>query len=232
MQRKRQMNVAAFTLVELLVVIGIISLLMGILMPSLSKVSQQARQIRCQSNLRQWAAAVITYANDNQACLPRRGQGIQATSNVTRPEDWFNALPPLMNMPTYATMAAAKTVPSAADNSLWSCPEADKTPTGNFFAYAMNMGLSPWNVATPDKLTRVGPTSTMVFLTEGPGQFCSVFPSAQGYSPVARHGGRINIAFLDGHISAFPGQEVGCGIGDPQRDDVRWSVPNSAWSGA
>ncbi|MBN1506718.1 MAG: type II secretion system protein, partial [Sedimentisphaerales bacterium] len=53
-----------FTLIELLVVISIISILMAVLMPSLSKARTQARMIRCQSNLGQYALAAKMYSND------------------------------------------------------------------------------------------------------------------------------------------------------------------------
>ena len=54
-----------FTLIELLVVISVIALLLSILMPSLSRVKEQARLIVCRTNLHQWAIAVQTYSADN-----------------------------------------------------------------------------------------------------------------------------------------------------------------------
>lgn len=60
----------AFTLVELLVVIGIIALLISILLPTLSKAQASARTIACASNLRQIGTMFSFYAGSNRGLLP------------------------------------------------------------------------------------------------------------------------------------------------------------------
>jgi prepilin-type N-terminal cleavage/methylation domain-containing protein len=60
-----------FTLVELLVVIGIIALLVAILIPALNAARERASRVKCMSNLRQVGQALYVYYNDNRNKYPR-----------------------------------------------------------------------------------------------------------------------------------------------------------------
>jgi prepilin-type N-terminal cleavage/methylation domain-containing protein/prepilin-type processing-associated H-X9-DG protein len=75
---------AAFTLVELLVVIGIIAVLIAILLPVLSKARQAANQTKCMSNIRQIVQAFVMYENDNYGFFPNG-----AIKTATHDEDWI-----------------------------------------------------------------------------------------------------------------------------------------------
>ena len=73
-----------FTLVELLVVIAVISLLMAILLPALSKVRVQAKRIVCLSGLKQLITAWMAYADNHDGKIVNGGQP-PAVPNVTEP---------------------------------------------------------------------------------------------------------------------------------------------------
>jgi len=212
----------AFTLVELLATLAVIAVLAALLLPALGRARDKARAAQCVSNLRQWGLTFPMYADDYGGFLPRRGQGVQTLALITRPDDWFNALPPYFDLPPYQQLVAESKKPAARQQSVFVCPDATDPGGAYFMPYGMNMNLSPWNLPLPTRFAEVIQPSCVVAIGEAPGPYASTYPSKQPYSVVARHVRRVNLLFLAGPVQSFAGAYVGCGVGDPGRNDVRW----------
>jgi len=88
MSRRR----SAFTLVELLVVIGIIAVLVGILMPALSAARRQARTLKCLANLRSIGQAFVIYAANNQRYYPIARHQEPDVGAITLEQRWHDRI--------------------------------------------------------------------------------------------------------------------------------------------
>ena len=84
-RRSSSRRTKGFTLVELLVVIGIIAVLVAMLLPALNKAQEQARRTACLSNMHQIGLAMIMYANDNKGFVPPRYRLGRPTGGTAAP---------------------------------------------------------------------------------------------------------------------------------------------------
>jgi prepilin-type N-terminal cleavage/methylation domain-containing protein/prepilin-type processing-associated H-X9-DG protein len=124
----------AFTLVELLVVIGIIVVLMSILIPALAAARRQGLLVRCQSNLRQIATGFFEYAAENRQRFPPN------TSPVYWPDDRY-----------IGDILAKGGI--LKGNGLFTCPQDDEASRRS---YSMNIWMSSAIDPLPVGVTPVG----------------------------------------------------------------------------
>jgi prepilin-type processing-associated H-X9-DG protein len=206
----------------LLVAIAIIAILAALLLPTLAGSKAKARSTQCLDQLHQWGLALHMYANANDDAIPRRGQGVRPLSQLDRQEDWFNALAPEVSQPAFGKWIKNAGTNGSNPPPLYNCPEAQPKQGRFFLSYAMNMYLSPWNLDQPHHLTKVLAPATVVFLQDGGVGYCSAFPAVAEYSPQARHRGRANLSFLDGHAESFKGHDIGCNTGVIRVSNVVW----------
>ncbi|MEM7809268.1 MAG: prepilin-type N-terminal cleavage/methylation domain-containing protein [Planctomycetota bacterium] len=125
-QRQHVGRRRGFSLVEILVVIGIIALLISILLPALTRARQSATTVVCLSNLRQIGAALNLYANEQYGRLPA-WSGIQTHPDGSHPFDaeglgWSQML-----------QAAWDQEP---DDDIYNCPAFPVGATHNYFISA------------------------------------------------------------------------------------------------
>ncbi len=90
----------AFTLMELLVVIGVIAVLAAMLLPALAREKQKTIQIDCLSNLKQLGHALQMYVDDNEDRLPGPlWNGLQASCDANSSEEFLRYVAPYLGVP-------------------------------------------------------------------------------------------------------------------------------------
>ena len=137
----------AFTLVELLVVIGIIALLISILLPSLNRARAMARATVCQSNLRQMYLAIVLYQNDYKQYIPRPLWADPLTG-WDDPACWVNAVPTAIRQKPFGASAYAPANPQDSRRSMFVCPVGGAFHDQSI-TYAYNLQLTARSVVIP-----------------------------------------------------------------------------------
>lgn len=131
----------AFTLVELLVVIGIIALLIAILLPSLAAARQSSQAVTCMSNMRQIGLAFMQFAMEHRDRLPGGGY-------LSPPRNTYVAWNNILNREVFNTPGLNPDHPiaRAPGNGTLTCPNFQRSPNASYgYAYTIDATGGSWS---------------------------------------------------------------------------------------
>ncbi|HUW31714.1 MAG TPA: prepilin-type N-terminal cleavage/methylation domain-containing protein [Planctomycetota bacterium] len=234
MARKR---LAGFSLIEMLIVMGITGILAGLLIPVLSQARATARDTKCVSNLKGIGTALMLYVQRNDDFLPACGPDGTDPDMGDAYDAWYRALLP------YVQNWAAYSCPSK-NPSVLDIPDVESAPGETPSAdakyhevhYGMNfqfLGLDPDfdlmggtvqvdNIASPSRILFIADGGTFKNKDMNPNEEApdSIidgalhFPDDSGDIPTGkatispRHNGNTIVLFLDGHVERLNTKEV------------------------
>lgn len=219
-----------FTLVELLVVVGIVAILIALFFPALVGARRQAQTVRCLSNQRQLMAAMLTYAADHDEQLPFEGWIGGASYPTAKIKNWlFN--PVVAGLPP-ASASGVRTGllwPYLKDEKIYRCPIDDgpwqPNSIQNVTSYVLNGALTNYNNQSIQTLPLRKFPGDSIISWEIPLYSTTKVSvnDASNYPPegvTVRHGRATTVGCIDGHAELV-------------RDDDfnRWcqSGPNRLW---
>ena len=191
----------AFTLVELLVAIGVIAILATLVLSAFSRARATTQAITCRSNLRQWGQATHAFASDHEDLFPKNG----SSGGDSTADGWYVDLPMEMNLPTYHEMPWRTNANIDPGNSIWICPSNARRSNGkNLFHYCLNENVNGTGHSNQVKMACIRQPATMVWLFDN-GKLAPVAQQNNVHSNLHSRGAQF--LFVDGHVTRFRNKE-------------------------
>jgi prepilin-type processing-associated H-X9-DG protein/prepilin-type N-terminal cleavage/methylation domain-containing protein len=206
------------TLIEILVVITIIVVIAALSTLGFSRVRSAARGANCVSNLRQVGGAMLAYAVDNSGQLP-------PLEDRTAANDGLKAIwPRLVATGGYLDLVPNSLGKASCGAGVWACPDCTIVQT-NYNGYGAAEGtvmqvkkgsvpnsgsLRLAQIPNPERTWLVGDAANKANDLETGWYAVWANPTnwKSAHVPAARHGGKVNVCMVDGHVESLSMKEL------------------------
>lgn len=215
-------TVAAFTVVELLIVIAIVAVLALLALPGLTQAKSKVRSVTCIGNLKQWGVALQMYASEHDDYFPDEGSPTPGAGKLKL--GWYTTLPPIIGVRPYHEMPWRTNATVRLPRSVFICQANTRRATNNnLFHYCLNGQLDgTGNFDRPTKLSSLPSPSRSVYLFDN-GKRAAVAQQNNVHTNVHSNGAQF--LFVDGHAVHFRNTE----FWDFKRNRGRLDHPDLIW---